>query len=228
MTKAHLKVMLFFILLGIPGAVIVARMNAPTYMFVLTILAFIVSALLGILTSKPVGLFSVILNRFSGEKQGSLLSAFYFAIIGGLILGILSIISGWLFEPIVPKNYFKGISVWQAMLHGGIYEEIIFRWGCMSLILFVIWKVFDKSNLTPGPGLYWISIFLSSIPFSLVHLLNIRRLAIPWVSPATIYLLALNLVAGMVLGWLYWKKGLESAILAHMSGHIVIFLYLWI
>ena len=31
----------------------------------------------------------------------------------------------------------------------------------------------------------------------------------------------LNLCAGMVFGWLYWKKGLEAAFIAHMTAHVV-------
>jgi hypothetical protein len=33
--------------------------------------------------------------------------------------------------------------------------------------------------------------------------------------------LVLNGIAGVVLGYLYWKNGLEAAMLGHMSAHLV-------
>ena len=53
--------------------------------------------------------------------------------------------------------------------------------------------------------------------------MNVWKMDLPTVSAFAAFLLAMNLVAGMVLGWLYWKKGLESAIIAHMIAHIVVF-----
>jgi membrane protease YdiL (CAAX protease family) len=32
----------------------------------------------------------------------------------------------------------------------------------------------------------------------------------------------LNGIGGVVFGWLYWKKGLESAMIAHFSADIVL------
>ena len=32
--------------------------------------------------------------------------------------------------------------------------------------------------------------------------------------------LGLNLCAGMVFGWLYWKRGLEAAFIAHMVASL--------
>jgi len=32
----------------------------------------------------------------------------------------------------------------------------------------------------------------------------------------------LNGIGGMVFGWLYWKKGLEFAIISHFSADIVL------
>jgi len=31
----------------------------------------------------------------------------------------------------------------------------------------------------------------------------------------------LNAVAGVAFGWLFWKYGLEAAMLGHMSAHVV-------
>jgi membrane protease YdiL (CAAX protease family) len=36
------------------------------------------------------------------------------------------------------------------------------------------------------------------------------------------YVIAANSVFGLVAGYLYWKKGLESAMIAHIFTHLVI------
>jgi membrane protease YdiL (CAAX protease family) len=34
--------------------------------------------------------------------------------------------------------------------------------------------------------------------------------------------IALNAVGGLVFGWLYWKRGIEMAMLGHFSADIVL------
>ncbi|NQZ12399.1 MAG: CPBP family intramembrane metalloprotease, partial [Algicola sp.] len=35
------------------------------------------------------------------------------------------------------------------------------------------------------------------------------------------YIIGLNMLFGLIGGWLFYKKGLEAAILAHMMAHVV-------
>ena len=37
----------------------------------------------------------------------------------------------------------------------------------------------------------------------------------------TLYVIVANSVFGLIAGYLYWKRGLESAMLAHMLAHVV-------
>ena len=39
-----------------------------------------------------------------------------------------------------------------------------------------------------------------------------------------LYLLLGNAAGGLIFGWLYWQKGLESAMLAHIFAHVVMVL----
>jgi membrane protease YdiL (CAAX protease family) len=36
------------------------------------------------------------------------------------------------------------------------------------------------------------------------------------------FILIGNTIGGIIFGWLYWKKGLESAFLAHIFAHVII------
>jgi membrane protease YdiL (CAAX protease family) len=37
-----------------------------------------------------------------------------------------------------------------------------------------------------------------------------------------------NSIFGIVAGFLYWRRGLEAAILAHMSAHLVLILAIYL
>jgi membrane protease YdiL (CAAX protease family) len=40
-------------------------------------------------------------------------------------------------------------------------------------------------------------------------------------SMLLLYILIGNTIGGVIFGWLYWKKGLESAFIAHILAHVV-------
>jgi membrane protease YdiL (CAAX protease family) len=35
------------------------------------------------------------------------------------------------------------------------------------------------------------------------------------------YIILGNSLGGLIFGWLYWKKGLEAAFIAHIMSHVV-------
>jgi len=39
-----------------------------------------------------------------------------------------------------------------------------------------------------------------------------------------LYIFIGNAIGGIIFGWLYWKKGLESAIIAHIFTHVIMVL----
>jgi membrane protease YdiL (CAAX protease family) len=47
-------------------------------------------------------------------------------------------------------------------------------------------------------------------------------LLVPQATAALIvFVVAANSLFGLIAGYLYWKKGLESAMIAHMLAHVV-------
>jgi membrane protease YdiL (CAAX protease family) len=55
--------------------------------------------------------------------------------------------------------------------------------------------------------------------FGLAHVGNLPHVPHPYLRA-----IALNGVAGLVLGWLYWYRGLEAAILAHLGADVALYL----
>ncbi len=94
----------------------------------------------------------------------------------------------------------------------GVGEEILFRFGLMSLIAWFAWKVLP--NRDGGPSIFgmWFAVGLSGLAFASVH------------GAATLSAMqAVRLLAGAGFGWLFWKHGLESAIAAHFIYDMVLF-----
>lgn len=122
---------------------------------------------------------------------------------------------------------FNIIYLLSGIIYGGIAEEVLLRLFTLSLIVFILYKIFarkkDKTNIPNS--IYLISIFIAAILFALGHLpitistFNIVDMAV------ILRMLILNGIPGIFFGYLYWKNGLEYAIISHMFIHIFMQLF---
>jgi len=99
---------------------------------------------------------------------------------------------------------------------GGITEEVIFRWGLLSAVMWVL-------SLTgmPAAASFWIGIVTTGILFGLAHLPgNIQmgcKLSPLFVGTAIVG----NLWVALFCGYLLWKYGLVAAIIVHILFHVI-------
>ncbi|MEL6136703.1 MAG: CPBP family intramembrane glutamic endopeptidase [Cyanobacteria bacterium J06628_6] len=106
-------------------------------------------------------------------------------------------------------------------LYGGITEEILMRWGLMTLLVWLPWKFLQKSNGRVKAGIVWGAIAITALLFGIGHLPLLFEL-VPQASTFLVtYIIGLNALVGIAAGWLYWKRGLEAAIMAHMLFHLL-------
>lgn len=102
-------------------------------------------------------------------------------------------------------------------LYGGLTEEILMRFGLMTLLVWIASKIFKGTK----PIVFWTGIIIASIIFALGHFpIAYQAVEDPSTGLLT-YILFGNTIGGLIFGWLYWKKGLESAFLAHIFAHII-------
>jgi hypothetical protein len=105
------------------------------------------------------------------------------------------------------------------ILYGGIAEEIIARWGAMTIVSWLAWRL-AGGPAEPADRVYWIGIVAAALVFGLAHLPFLYAIAgdpprwLPAMAVTT------NVLAGAAFGWLYWRAGLEAAILAHALAHV--------
>jgi hypothetical protein len=128
----------------------------------------------------------------------------------------------------IDANFYAGLvqieqpPLWTRMLaalYGGINEEVLLRFFGMSVIAALLGAI--AGQRPPGPALRWISVILAALLFAAGHL-SMTVLAAPLSVSMVARALLLNGIAGIVFGWLTWKRGLEAAIVAHVFADIAL------
>ena len=184
----------------------------------------ILGILLGILTYKKTGFSLPILESLlSNKKLPYIYPLLIIGIGGGLFAGLIIILSTLVFQPFLPAEFLQMGAYFRPnaavrILYGGFTEEIIVRFGLMSASIWLLSRLLkNKRNYV-----YWIGILTSSLVFALMHLPVVYALIGQLDSIVFGYIMIANTMGGIVFGWLYWKKGLETAMLAHIITHIVL------
>ncbi len=109
-----------------------------------------------------------------------------------------------------------------GVLYGGIVEELLLRWGFMTLLMWVGWRVAQRGEGRPSPALAWTAIVLAALLFGLGHLPALASIVEP--TPLMIFrTVLLNALGGLVFGWLYWRHSLEVAMVSHAAFHVGLF-----
>jgi len=113
-----------------------------------------------------------------------------------------------------------GLPPGTRLLYGGIGEEIIMRWGLMSLVAWTGWRMIGRTTFL-SPSTMWAAIAITALLFGLGHLPFAFAIMD---NPSSVIIGAIigsNAVAATIFGWLFWKYGLESAMFAHIGAHII-------
>lgn len=179
--------------------------------------------LLGSVFYKKVNLQAPILENIAGEKYDyDLIDILKTGVLGGIVAGIGITAVAATLQSSLPQEFIdfgKKLKPPLAarFLYGGILEEISVRFGFMTFIVWLVSKI--SKNLSPTS--YWIGIIVAALIFAAGHL-PIATMAVE--NPTTslyAYIILGNSVGGLVFGWLYWKKGLEAAMIGHIFAHLV-------
>lgn len=104
-----------------------------------------------------------------------------------------------------------------ASFYGGITEEIELRLFLMTLVAWGIARL--RGGLSAITA--WIAIVVAALLFGVGHL---PAAAAIWPLDAVVVArtVVLNGVGGLLFGWLYWRQGFESAMVAHFSADLVL------
>ena len=92
----------------------------------------------------------------------------------------------------------------------------------MTLLVWLAWRLLQKGRGKPRVICFVSAIIISSVVFGLGHLPLASVLAVDFTVAIVSYIVVANSLFGLIAGYLYWKKGLEAAIIAHMLTHVVL------
>jgi hypothetical protein len=112
-----------------------------------------------------------------------------------------------------------------ASLEGGVTEEVEMRLFLLSFVALAMRSLSRACNTARAPalapGVFWSANLLTAVAFGLGHLPLTARL-VPLTPVIVERAVALNGVVGVVAGALYWRDGIEMAMLCHFSADLVL------
>ncbi len=207
---------------SIPPALMIAAQMAQSAVL-LSLLAWI-----GLRLGRPLGLDAPWLRAkvYGGpavrlERPAIALSVALGLAAGVVILALDTVLRPHLPPPLSPPP--SGVERWRGFLgsfYGGTAEEIYARLFLMSLIAWIAWRLTRRPRPAPS-GIYWLALVLAALLFGAGHLPFTLRIWGP--DPVNIVrTILLNAIAALPLGWLFWKRGLEYAMVAHFAVDLVL------
>ena len=179
----------------------------------------VVLGAIGIALGKKIGLWR---DERSIEKK-PLLIALAISVIGGLALILPDLfIFGPLCSPIMESYATKPTITYllATVTYGAVIEEVMLRLFFMTLIAFILHKIFEKGADRPSTTILIIANVIAAILFAAGHLP--ATFAMIGSSPLIIFrCFLLNGGFGLLFGYLYRKYGLRYAMIAHGGCHVV-------
>jgi Type II CAAX prenyl endopeptidase Rce1-like len=181
----------------------------------------VAAALLGATLAHRVGLRSVLAGT---AAPGDLLRAVGRAAAWGFGLGLVLAAADTAIAPHLGPMWQQTASaapmgiaaVTTSVLYGGVAEEVMLRWGVMSLVAWLLVSALGGRAHAAAMG---IAIAVAAGVFAAAHLPALA--AQIELTPALIVrTLLINGVAGLLYGWLFWRRHLEAAMAAHAATHL--------
>lgn len=238
--KTYWKILLFFAIVGLIGGFCtglfvlesyppelqqeaLAQGLTPTVMAIVTAMQAagygIILGAVGIWLGKKTGLWK---DETNLAKQQLLVTA-VIAIVGGLALILPDLLFFGKYNEVIMNSYAAKptvVYIVGAILYGGVIEEVMLRLFWMTLVAFVLWKLFAQKEEKPTTAILIVANVVAALLFGIGHL------------PATLMLLGdspmiiarcilMNGAFGLLFGYLYRKHGLRYSMLAHAGCHIV-------
>lgn len=205
----------------LPVAVLIQIVQATIF--------FAVAIFFGLLLGKKVGLgMPFIESWLAGEKATiRFWPIVRIATILGIVIGVaIFVLDRFIFSIFAdPITAFQETPpIWTRLLasiYGGIGEEIAMRLFLMTLVVWITYKIKRTNSGMPTHAGVWLAIILVSVIFGLGHLPMTARFT-EITTLVVLRAIILNGIAGITFGWLYWKKGLEAAMISHFTTDIVL------
>lgn len=160
----------------------------------------------------------------TAQAQDIVAPALIFGVALATAMLIVEIVVFWPRLPQTMRETFPIPSLGKRLLascYGGIDEEILLRLFLLSLLAWLIGLVWHLPGGGPTLGALWLANIIAAVIFGLGHLP--ATAAVVKLTPLLIVrAILLNGVVGIGAGYLFWRYGLEAAMLAHFAADLVL------
>ena len=198
---------------------------------------FAVVGFLGLLAANRVGLgLPVLEGKLNGDPVAQKIRSFcLLSILIGFVGSVLIVLlDSMVFMPRLMAQLGERAAdlnqealqpaAWKGFLasfYGGINEEILLRLGLMSILVWLGRFVSKTEDGRPTLAVLWGANILAALLFGLGHLPATAAL-FPLTPLVVLRAITLNGLLGVAFGYLYFKHGLEAAMLSHFTADIVL------
>jgi len=182
---------------------------------------------LGIGLGRQIGLGAPLVADLMSRAPGSYrkllkdsgLACVLGATLGGLLLFVRMFTEPYL-PPELPAFGHRGVIGGLAVsLGAAVAEEVWFRLGLMTLL---VWGVVRVAGHTEArPIVVWPIVLITAVGFGLAHLPQLVSYGAgsQFAIAGTI---VGNIAVGVLYGWCYWRRSLVAAMVAHFSVDVVL------
>jgi membrane protease YdiL (CAAX protease family) len=198
---------------------------------------FGLATLAGLFFANRAGLGLPILEAgLGGQRVGKRIKSILLPSVALGVLGTLVVLAleFYVFQPALRAEFNAAANqlnlrtgqppAWQGLLasfYGGIDEEILLRLLVLTFLAWVGKFISHAEDGRPSTAVFWVANLLAAVLFGLGHLPATSAL-IPLTPLVILRAVVLNGLLGIVFGYLYWKRGLEAAMLSHFSADLVL------
>lgn len=238
--RKYWKTLLFFGLVGLVGGFFTGLYmldSYPAHMQKELLNQGITKPILGLITAVQSAGYGIVLGAVGiilGKKTGlwkderhlekkPLMITLAVSVVGGLALILPDILFFGTYSQAILDSYGVKPTVLYmlaAVLYGGVIEEVMLRLFMMSLVAFLLHKVFERKHEKPSTGILIAANVIAALLFAAGHLPATAMLM--GITPMILFrCFLLNGGFGLLFGWLYRKYGLRYAMIAHGGCHVV-------
>ena len=238
--KSYWKTILFFTAVGAVGGFGVGLYLMDTYPPEITqelLAQGMTPVLLALVTAVQSALYGLVLGTVGiwlAKKTGlwkdersiggkPLLYTVIISVIGGLALILPDVCFFGKHVPAIAESYAAKPTIpylVATITYGAVIEEIMLRLFLMTLLVFLLWKLFQPKRELPSTAMMVCANIVAALLFAAGHLPT-TAVMMGLTPMIVLRCFLLNGTFGLAFGWLYRKYGLRYAMLAHGGCHIV-------
>jgi len=246
--RSYWKTLLFFAIVGIIGGFFTGIYVLDSYPLEMQqqlhdelaasgLGGFPPDIIMGVITAMQAAGYGIFLGAagiWLGKKAGlwkdekkitkkPLIASFIVAVVGGSVLILSDLLFFGNHSQLIMDSYSVKPTISYliaSVIYGGVIEEVMLRLFWLSLVAFILWKVFDRKNERPSTWVLIVANIIAALLFAAGHLPATATML--GLSPMIVFrCFLLNGGMGLMFGWLYRKYGLRYSMIAHGGCHIV-------